>query len=272
MATRDSVLLIIKQNEGINYNSLVSKISSEYSSLDSAKAALSRDVKNLLALGFIKREEDYFFLTEKGKFKINSELKNRLLLNLNRSLSTKPSHTGIDSMIELLHVLFERSKEEPDLLKNAKACADFFVSDLEIVSIEIDQRLKHLSYLKNVFSEQLIKLKEFDFNDFFKLEFNDLSIKRVLFVSNDCKLKDVLIEFSDNNALEKVLSVYNLKSKGKNVSFPTAKLPNLLKLIKLRPEIFDQSLNLYFKDLTITIDFPFISFIGPYSKINLLKK
>ena len=52
MTTKNAILLIVKQNNGIDYNSLLNKFSSSYSNINSARAALSRSLKDLISFGF----------------------------------------------------------------------------------------------------------------------------------------------------------------------------------------------------------------------------
>ncbi|MEM4363687.1 MAG: hypothetical protein QXS90_00245, partial [Candidatus Diapherotrites archaeon] len=86
MTTKSAILLIVKQNPGIDYNSMLGKFASSYSNLNSARAALSRSLKDLSALGMIEKKENKFYLLEKGQAEIYSAMKNKLVLNINALL------------------------------------------------------------------------------------------------------------------------------------------------------------------------------------------
>ena len=73
MTVMDSILLQINQKK-TNFNELLTRIIPNYSSTESARAALSRVIKNLVSFGYIKKTEDFFEITEKGK-KIEEESK-----------------------------------------------------------------------------------------------------------------------------------------------------------------------------------------------------
>ena len=69
MTARNSILLIVKQQPGIEYNSLLNKIAGSYGSIESARAALSRSIRYLAALGLIARKKNKLFATGKGMAK-----------------------------------------------------------------------------------------------------------------------------------------------------------------------------------------------------------
>ncbi len=58
MTARNNVLLIIKQQPGIEYPSLLNKIASGYGSIKSARAALSRSTRYLSALGLVVKKDN----------------------------------------------------------------------------------------------------------------------------------------------------------------------------------------------------------------------
>lgn len=86
MTNKNAVLLIIKQNNGIEYNDLLNKIAATYSNINSARAALSRTVKDITALGLVVRQGDKLFISQKGLTETNKEMKNKLLLKLNETI------------------------------------------------------------------------------------------------------------------------------------------------------------------------------------------
>ena len=72
MTTKNAILMIVKQNSGIDYNSLLNKFASSYTNANSARAALSRSLKDLTAFGFLARKGNRFYLLEKGESEIYS--------------------------------------------------------------------------------------------------------------------------------------------------------------------------------------------------------
>src|SRR3989344_3673216 len=108
MTTKNAVLLIIKQFPGIDYNTLVSKIASDYGSVNSARAALSRALKDMNALGLVGKRDNRWVVLEKGTLALNSEMKNKLLFKLNTTVSSARAENEIDSIVEQLSTLIER--------------------------------------------------------------------------------------------------------------------------------------------------------------------
>ena len=88
MTAKNSILLIINQSPGIDYNSLLNKIAPNYSNINSARAALSRATKDLIVFGFVVKQRNNFFATDKAGALINSEMKNKLLMRLNQTINS----------------------------------------------------------------------------------------------------------------------------------------------------------------------------------------
>jgi len=164
MASKTSILLIIRQNPGIKYNELLSKVRSKYSNLNSARAALSRALKELSSFGYVEKQDDSYFVTEKGNALINSETKSKLILKLNQ-LVARGNTADLDSIVKHLHTLIERSREDKELLKIAKGSIEFYLSDLEKIRNNVSNQIKHLNYLEEVLSSQIKTLKTLGFND-----------------------------------------------------------------------------------------------------------
>jgi len=164
MASKNSMLLIIKQKPGIHYNDVLVKISSEYSNINSARAALSRLVKDLDALGLLRRKGSQLFLTDKGILKIQTEMKNKLILKLN-DLVKESNLVNPEPLVQQLSVLIERAKQDSDLLKVAKSSTSFPVSKLEEINDGIQKRARHLNYLSKVISKQSREMRSMDFRD-----------------------------------------------------------------------------------------------------------
>ena len=102
MALMESILLQISQNK-TKYNDLLLKIRPNYSSEGSARAALSRALKNLIAFGEITKTNDFYELTEKGKQIVENKLKNPNLAIINDLLNkTKGTNlTYVDEIIKI---------------------------------------------------------------------------------------------------------------------------------------------------------------------------
>ena len=101
MTARNSILLIVKQQPGIEYNELLNRIAGSYGSIESARAALSRSIRYLTALGLIARRGNSLFATGKGKALLNSEMQNKLLLRLNELMAKKDVSANFDKAVEL---------------------------------------------------------------------------------------------------------------------------------------------------------------------------
>ncbi len=165
MTTKNAILMIVKQNNGIDYNSLLSKFASSYSNINSARAALSRSLKDLTSFGLLERKGGRVYLLLKGESEIYSAVKNKLVLSLNASLRQRQPSADIDSIVEKLQALIERAKQDKDLLRTSKSSLDFRISDLEKVRSETERKARHLDYLTKVLGEQVGSLKDMDFYD-----------------------------------------------------------------------------------------------------------
>src|SRR3989338_2596653 len=108
MSQRNSILLIIKQNNGLSYTTLLNKIQGDYSSINSARAALSRTLKDLISFELARKQGDHIFITDKALPQISSEMRSKLLDKLNLLISSKNNYLEIDLIVQLLHTLIER--------------------------------------------------------------------------------------------------------------------------------------------------------------------
>src|SRR3989344_6568228 len=147
MTTKNAILLIVKQNPGIDYNSLLNKFASSYSNANSARAALSRSLKDLTVFAFLSRKENRYYLLDKGEGEIYSEIKNKLVIALNSVMKEKNPVKEIDQIVEKLQILIERGRQDRDLLKTSKSSLDFSISHLEDISGQLEKKVKHLEYL-----------------------------------------------------------------------------------------------------------------------------
>ena len=218
MTTKNAILLIVKQNNGVEYNSLLNKFSSSYSNVNSARAALSRSLKDLTTFGFLARKNNHFFILSKGEQEIYSEIKNKLVIGLNDSLRQKNPEDDIASVVSKLQVLIERSREDSDLLKTSKSSLDFFISDFEQVNLVLKKKLKHLEYLSGVFSDQIDSLKDLGFNDSFSRVIEKNSLKTIESIFDE---KEYAIKCENNDTLVSLAARFN--SKLKNSAFSIQK-------------------------------------------------
>lgn len=273
MTQKNSILLIIKQNPGIEYTALLSKISSAYGSLNSARAALSRALKDLTAFGLLQKLEKRFFATEKGQAQINSEMKNKLLLKLNQTVFSKNAVQQIDSIIEQLSILIERGKNDSDLLKAARGSTDFMISDLLVVAEQLDKRISQLNYLKEIFAKQIETLKQFDFNDAKKLAWNEKTIVLLESLAKKSESKELLFETASAQLLESVSIALNEKAKTNSIESSTEKIQQLLSALAAEAQKnLSLRATIYFSGLKVRVEPPNVFIIASYSKLNELLK
>ncbi len=268
MATKNSILLIVKQSDGINYNELLTKTSADYSSVNSARAALSRALKDMSAIGLVARVNNRIYITEKGTMAIGREMKHKLLMKLNATVNSKESHLQIDYIVQDLHALIERSKQDSELLHAARGSVDFYIKDLEQIQKKTVQRIKQLDYLNTIFLKQVETLKEMDFNDLIEFQATALQIKKIV---GEIKFKseDVVVGTSTKEDAE--LLAEKTKSKAKKNSV-TLKINQL----KLLPEIISgtgiSQVRAYLGSVVISFVLDRMVVYGPYSVITKLHK
>jgi len=231
VTTKNAILMIVKQNSGIDYNSLLNKFASSYTNANSARAALSRSLKDLTAFGFLARKGNRFYLLEKGESEIYSEIKNKLVIALNDSMKQKNPHNDADLIVSKLQVLIERAKQDRDLLKTSRGSLDFSISDLERVHGGLEKSVKHQEYVSKVFSEQIGMLKELQFNDSFARQFDKDCASDLGKIFSRGDDKEFTVECNDVNALGFLSQ--SLKAKARNNTFSIKKksFPKLARLV-----------------------------------------
>lgn len=263
MVSKNSVLLIVKQNPGIDYHSLLNKFSSSYSNLNSARAALSRTLKDLSTFGFIYKTKDNFFLAEKGESEIYSQIKNKLVLALNSLLKGKKPENDVDEIVSKMHVLIERSKEDKALCKTARSSAEFRISELNALQNTVEERAKHLSYLSKIFEEQISSLKELDFFDSLSLINNNETIRKLLTILADSEL---LVE-TNPEFLEKIAKKFNVEIKKNSIKMSQSSFPELASFSQKdsfkagKIIVFSSAIKIEFNQGKILIT-------GPYSELK----
>lgn len=266
MASKNSLLLMVKQRQGIRYHNLLAKILGEYSNINSARAALSRMVKDLEALGLLRRKDNRLFLTDKGILKIQTEMKNKLLLRLNE-LVKKPDPMNPGELVQQLSVLVERSKKDIDLLSAAKSSVSFPVSRLDMICLDIQKHSRHLSYLSRILSSHARAMRKMGFRDSITLSASEKNAKRTITkLAPDLK-SEFIVETGKEKASQ-LAGEFNGTLKGESLLFPPENLEGIL----LR--LFDgESLaTVIAGSIRIDISLKKATFTGPAAKIMKLKK
>jgi len=268
MTARNSILLIIKQQPGIEYNSLLNKISGSYGSIESARAALSRSIRYLNALGQIVRKGNKLFATGKGTALLNNEMQNKLLLKLKSLMARKGLAQNFDSTVELMQTLIERSKQDKDLLIAAKGSVDFYISDLASLEKEVEKRIHRLDYLHRIFSQQVSSLQELDFPDFRKMEWNAETKKVLKEIAKKLKVKVFTAECLDEAFKKKAQEHFSVKGRQNDLFFEAKALTKFLNFVENSSKLERTKLNLFIAGLKIKIDYPHVFVIGPFKQLE----
>jgi hypothetical protein len=273
MVSRNSILLIVKQNPGIGYDALVNKIASDYGNVNSARAALSRAVKDFTAFGLVKRDNNNLFLTPEGEKNIFTELKNKLLLNLNALVNSRQAVNNADEIVKQLAVLIERSKKDRHLLEAAKSSADFFVSDIDEISEQVIQKLKQWAYLKKIMKKQARALRELNFNDALELGFSRQALNAFEAINSLNNLKEFSVESKDSLFLSQLASGLGQKPKEGMLLLPSGTLKQALKAINIYfKKDFGEEVTLYLADLKIKFLSQKIRVLGPCNALMQLSE
>jgi len=199
MTFNNSLLLLIKQNPGIDFKDLLAKIAPRYKTSASAKSALMRALKDMTSFGQIKREGTKIFITDKGLASMSIEMKDKLVLRLNEEM--KHPITSVDEIVRLLVVLSQRGAQDKDLLQNAKENASFTINDIEELRKHIRAHRKHLKQMSLLLQSQTEKLKELDFNDSRQFVFDESFAAKI---SLFCAGEKIIVETKDNEVLSKI--------------------------------------------------------------------
>ncbi len=263
MVSKNSMLLIIKQKPGVQYNDVLVKISSEYSNINSARAALSRLVKDLDALGLVRRKGSQLFLTDKGVLKIQTEMKNKLILKLN-DLVKESDLVNPDPLVQQLSVLMERSKQDPDLLKVARSSISFPVSKLDSINEGIQGRAKHLAYLSRVISKQSREMRLMDFRDSVYCN-KKHGLKAIERISKNLE-GDFIVKASDEMLLE-LQKKFEGSIQGKSILFPREKFNSLAAALF---ESNESSTSIIASGVRIELEKEKIKLTGPAKRVKEL--
>ncbi len=269
MTARNSILLMVKQSPGITYNSLLGKIASDFGSVNSARASLSRTLKDSVSFGLLKKKDNFYFITDKGNSTISFEMKNKLLMKLNSTMASSKKINELDSIVEQLHNVIERSKNDADLLKAAKNSSTFFISDLDKLNTKTNEKIKHLTYLSKILSKQLTSLKELNFNDSFSLPKEKNSVKKIVLFFSSFNLNEFFVECPES-IFELISEKFSVKSKKPSFSMKKESLKNFLEFVFSLKLNEDESVKIYFSFIQIKLmEDIFIS--GPFNEIKKLR-
>ncbi len=272
MTAKNAILLIIKQSPGIDYNSIVAKIASNYGSVNSARAALSRAIKDMSAIGLIEKKENRLFTTEKGQIQIRSEMKSKLVLKLNQTVLDKNSTEEIGSIVEQLAVLIERSKADSDLLKAAKGATAFSISDLRNIQEHVNKRVNQLHYLQEVFQKQIDALQQLDFQDSVSFAFNPENTEKIKQFIQKTEGTELLLGSSNQQHIEELALLLNEKTKSGTLLMPKTKTGSLFEALlqKSSQNGFETSVRL--SGFTIRLQNQRITVSAPFSQLGEWKK
>ncbi|MEM0360210.1 MAG: hypothetical protein QXK06_02635 [Candidatus Diapherotrites archaeon] len=221
MASKNSVLLVLKQNPGMQYHELLAKIMGDYSNINSSRAALSRLIKNLEALGLICKRGNRLFLTDKGILKIQAEMKNKLLLKV-EGLVKEADYANPESLVQNLTVLVERSKQEPDLQAIAKTSLSFPVSRLEKIAEKSLERSRKLAYLARIIESNVKALRAMDFKDSLEVRLSEKKSKKIVLGISKKVSADFLVQCSEPEKLKQLKESFGGTMQGESLIFPAS--------------------------------------------------
>lgn len=271
MTSKNSVLLTIKQYNSITPNELFARIVGNYSNSNSARAALSRTLKNLAALGFIRKHEGFLQLTDKGLAELHKEMKNKLILRLNETIIDEHNH-DLDSIVKLLTTLIERGKTDADLLKVSKDSCTFYVSDLEEMIAKLSKDVEHINYLSSVLTKHVAALKELDFPHEIEMQMTEESLNKLSRFFEKENAQELLIECDD---MIKPILQEEFRAELKNQQLFVSK-QNFSKLINFFKGLIAQNIKskekikIIFSGISVYIIENTIVFTGPYGKLGFL--
>ncbi|MDD3177936.1 MAG: hypothetical protein PHR26_00280 [Candidatus ainarchaeum sp.] len=277
MSLSDSVLLQVNQKK-TTYNDLLTKIIPNYSNVASAKAALSRSLKNLITFGQLIKKDDFYLLTDKGKNTVESKFKNKILISIN-DLLNKSRNTNslefVDNIVKNLQIFIERSKSDFSLLKIGKTGSTFYISDLDFLRKELENSVSHYNHILEVLKSQISILQDLDFEDFLIINFDKGSFKNIKSFCIKNNVSEINLEIYKNYPETENLfnSFKKFTKKSDNVYILQTK--DILSLEKLLLDNFDIALQVRFKiylnEFLLKYSFGKMYIFGPYNLLNNLK-
>jgi len=278
MALSDSILLQISQKK-TTYNDLLTKMLSNYSSSGSAKAALSRALKNLIAFGDLEKDSDFYVLTEKGKITVESKLKNKILININDLLDKSKKRNSlefVDDIISNLQIFLERGKQDPSLLKIGKTSSTFYIYDLINLKKEMDTSVNHYLHLSNVLTNQINILQEKNFEDMLIINLDSNIFEIIKFLYEKYNIEEIILECSKEypetiKLFEETDGIF----KKTDLSFKI----NIKDIDLLAKKLLDNfeitilvKFKIYINEILISFSFGKVYLFGPFNLINEIKE
>ncbi|MEK6958731.1 MAG: hypothetical protein AABW59_01660 [archaeon] len=257
MTFNNSILLIIKQNKGLEYNELFARIMPQYKNAASARSALARSLKDMISFGLVKKEGSRIFITDKGIASINVEMKDKLIFRLNEEM--KNPLKSLDEIVRLLVVLSQRSSQDPDLLKSAKEHATFTINDINEARKRIREKRKSLKRMSLLLDTQSESLKNLDFNDSVEENLDENLIAKIrAYVGKE----KVIAEIRDEQVLSKVPDLW------KKQSIVTVEGPSLDLLLQLLSNYLYVKATLYLPGVKVVLQSGKATCFGSYKTLK----
>lgn len=268
MTQKNNFLLILKQNPGIDYNELLNRMTPEYGSVNSARAALSRTLKDLAAIGVVQRQANKIFVTDKGLVEINSEMKNKLLTRLNETMASKNPVDDIETIVKMLQTLIERSKADNDLLKAAKTSSNFYISDLLGLKEKTEKRSQQLKYLCEVLVHQIASMQELNFNDFKKIPLTGETIPKIFEIIEKQELQQIHFECLNPSFAGQVKESMQAKTEQNNLMIEKKQALQLLELAEKFPPTEKNLVKIFLPTMQIKIENQQAYLIAPFAQLQ----
>jgi len=278
MTLADSILLQISQKR-TSFNDLLTRIMPNYSSTASARAALSRAIKNLVAFENIIKKEDFYEITDKGKKIVESKLKNKMLIIINDLLKKSKATTNLvhlDDIIKNIQIFLERSKEDPTLLMAGKSSATFYISDLAELKESIEKRISNLNRLGQALDKQILSLKELNFEDMVISNLDSAAFEIIAKLINLYSVTEIIIDCDKDDINSGLLfeNHYEFIRKPDNVFILKSEDLNALKKLVLTnlESIMQTRFKIYIKEAIIYLKLGKLYYTAPYEIINQIRE
>lgn len=274
MRSADIVLLLLNESTAVTYSHLLSRISGNYSSINSARAALSRTLRNLAAKGLIVKQQNTYFITTKGKKLIEKDMYTVLLLSLTNSIYRKDALKEIPVIVKQLSMLIEWSKLNKGLLETARQNQKLEVSNLKALYRDFKKKIKQEQYLSKVFLSQIKQLKKWDFRDSYVVYNEPENIKKLReFLKKTCEKEFFFQPGVKTKNFFNALELSSEKGIVKQKDFFKVCLENSEKIIDYLLEIKSHDFEkIFYQGIEIILTEKEITFMGQHKKILLLKK
>jgi hypothetical protein len=268
MSTLISVLLMVKYNGShITYNELLDATASSYSNLNSARAALSRILRNSSARGLIVRKGNDIWLTEKGTLLLYKDMKNKLLMQISKTITKENPTKALPNLVKNLAALVEQAKRDNELLNVARKSRTFKLNQLRKIARENEEYAKHIQYLVGVLDKQIKTLEELNFYDELFLPATEEAILAITGVCQDGKAKEVLVE-ADGKLDSQMVEEFNAVRKKEGLCVEKYKLATLLQWLITQHA---SNTKVLAHDIRITLGGHTIKVAGPFKKLSKLR-